>query len=72
MLARCIREFMDAEANVLRREGDEFEASEDRVTAINSAGYGELVAVVPEAPEAPEAPAAKPTRTRRRTAKESK
>lgn len=64
MEARVVFPFFDIEADCDRAAGEVFEATEGRIAAINSAGYGKLVEAVeapePEKPEAPEP--AKPAR----------
>lgn len=66
MKVRVIKLFLDMKANCLRYPGAEFEASEERVAAINGSRAGQLVeAVAPEknvqAPaQKPAAPAGKP------------
>lgn len=48
MLIRCTREFRDMKANVVRSVGEEWEATPERLRAINSAGYGKLAEAVEE------------------------
>lgn len=44
MLVRCVnRPFRDFEARTMRRVGDEWEATPERLAAINRAGYGIMV-----------------------------
>lgn len=59
MLIRCIRAFRDTEAGRLRDVGEEWEATAERLAAINGAGYGKLAEAVkaepvPEKAEEPE------------------
>ena len=57
MRIRCInRDFRDLKAKpkVMRRVGDEWEGTPERVAEINSAGYGVMAEAVPDARRAPE------------------
>lgn len=51
MLIRCIRAFKDFEAGRLRAVGEEWEATAERLAAINGAGYGKLAEAVKAEPE---------------------
>lgn len=51
MLIRCIRAFRDIGAGRLRDVGEEWEATAERLAAINGAGYGKLVEAVKAEPE---------------------
>ncbi|MGI6634186.1 MAG: hypothetical protein ACOX7B_03320 [Christensenellales bacterium] len=58
MKVRAIKLFMDKQGKCLRYPGSEFEASEERVAAINSTKAGQLVEVIQEPePDKPEDPA---------------
>lgn len=48
MRAVCTRAFLDAETNVLREVGEEFEVTAERLSAINSTRYGQLAVEVEE------------------------
>ena len=50
MLVRCVRRFRDLEAGTIREGGATFEATKERVDAINSTRYGHLVEIVEEQP----------------------
>lgn len=41
--AKVLEPFYDLEAKADRAKGEEFEASEERIEAINAAGFGQLV-----------------------------
>lgn len=43
MRAKCLRDFRDLDAGVLRKEGDVFEVTPERFDSLNSTKYGELV-----------------------------
>lgn len=51
MLIRCIRAYKDIEAGRLRDVGEEWEATAERLAAINGAGYGKLAEAVKAEPE---------------------
>lgn len=51
MLIRCTRAFRDIEAGRLRDVGEEWEATAERLAAINGAGYGKLAEAVKAEPE---------------------
>lgn len=51
MLAKCTREFRDLEAGVVRKVGDTFEATPERLEAINGTKYGTLAEPVPDSAE---------------------
>ena len=79
MRARCIREFRDfANGRSLRRVGEEFDVTPERLKKLNSTRYGNLVEAVETPAEAAEtAPAARKTAAakkgtaNRRTARKS-
>lgn len=79
MRARCIREFRDFEnGRSLRRVGEEFDVTPERLKKLNSTRYGNLVEAVETPAETAEtAPAARKTSTakkgtaNRRTARKS-
>lgn len=50
MLAEVKRTFLDLEAGELRAEGTRFEVTHERLSAINSTKYGQLVEEVEEKP----------------------
>lgn len=50
LTARVLREFNDEREGVLRKVGDLFTCSEDRLAEINSAGFGRMAEAVEEAP----------------------
>lgn len=55
MLIRCVnRPFLDREARAMRKVGDEWEATPERLRSINSAGYGIMAEIVPCAHETPQ------------------
>ena len=57
MRAVCVREFRDFEAGrVLRRVGEEFECSPERLERLSSTKYGTLAEAAPEPPQTPAAP----------------
>lgn len=60
MLIRCIRAFKDIEAGKLRDVGEEWEATAERLAAINGAGYGKLAEAVKGEPEPEKAEEPKP------------
>lgn len=51
MLIRCTRAFRDIGAGRLREVGEEWEATAERLAAINGAGYGKLAEAVNAEPE---------------------
>ena len=53
MRARVLHNFLDLEAKVNRKIGDEFEAAAERIAAINAAGHGQLVEALEEKKKAP-------------------
>ena len=57
LTVKVIREFNDEREGVLRKVGDLFTCSEDRLAEINSAGFGSMVEAVPDEVPAEEAPA---------------
>lgn len=65
MRARCIREFRDFEnGRSLRRVGEEFDVTPERLRKLNSTRYGKLAEAVETPAEAAEtAPAAKKATT---------
>ncbi len=63
MRAQALERYWDAEKGGWREAGESFEATPERVAAINGAGFGELV-------RAEEAQAAPKAATRRRAGKE--
>lgn len=79
MRARCIKEFRDFEnGRSLRRVGDEFDVTPERLRKLNSTRYGKLAEAVETPAEPPEtAPAARKAATPkkgaagRRTARKS-
>lgn len=50
LTVKVTREFDDEREGVLRKVGDLFSCSEDRLAEINSAGFGRMVEAVEEAP----------------------
>lgn len=77
MLAECVRTFRDIEAGTVRREGDRFEVTPERLKAINSTKYGQLAKEAESGPKigttGPEkATAAKAAPKRRRTTRKPK
>ena len=81
MLIRCTRAFKDTEAGRLREVGEEWEATAERLAAINGAGYGRLAEAVkaepeperaeePEPEKAEQTPEEKPKRNTRKKAGE--
>jgi len=48
LTVRVLREFNDEREGVLRKVGDLFSCSEDRLAEINSAGFGKMVEAVPQ------------------------
>lgn len=67
MIVVCTRAFLDAETCEMREVGEEFEVTPERLSAINSTKYGQLVVEVEEtASEQPTEPQ-KPKRRTRRT-----
>lgn len=76
MLVRCLRTFLDLETGEMRNVGERFEVTAERLSAINSTRYGQLVEVVEEKPseavsEPQKAIPAKPTTRRRGRAKKT-
>lgn len=63
MTAECVRRFLDKEAGVIREKGERFEATQERLDAINSTRYGQLAVAVEE-------PKEKPARRRTKKAEE--
>lgn len=51
MIAECTREFRDLEAGVVRRVGDAFEVTPERLEAINGTKYGALAKAVEDGAE---------------------
>lgn len=43
MTAECVREFRDLEAGTLRKVGERFEVTPERLEKINGTRYGQLV-----------------------------
>lgn len=64
MLAECTRTFLDFETGELRKAGERFEVTAERLSAINSTKYGQLAV---EVEEKPSDGATKPQRGRRTT-----
>lgn len=50
MLAECVVKFLDLETGELRSEGERFEVTPERLSAINSTRYGQLAVEVEEKP----------------------
>ena len=48
MIAECVRKFLDIETGELRNEGERFEVTAERLSAINSTKYGRLAVMVEE------------------------
>lgn len=42
MTAECVRDFMDLEAKAMRKAGERFEVTPERLRAINGTKYGQL------------------------------
>ena len=57
MLVTCIKPFQDLEENVWREQGDAWEATPERLRAINTAGYGIMAEEVADEPPEEEADA---------------
>ena len=65
MLAECVRDFRDLDCGALRRAGDRFEVSPERLERLNATKYGELAREVSEVPpKASETPSEAPQRAR--------
>lgn len=65
MLIRCIRAFIDIGAGRLRDVGEEWEATAERLAAINGAGYGKLAEAVKAEPEPEKAEEPEPEKAER-------
>lgn len=70
MVVVCTRAFLDAETGELHKYGERFEVTAERLSAINSTRYGQLVEEVKEQPseevsEPQEATDEKPKQRRR-------
>ena len=66
MLIRCVKEFRDfaSKGEPLRKVGEEWEATPERLAEINRAGYGKMAEAVETPAEQPEtAPAARKAAT---------
>lgn len=50
MLALCVKGFRDLKAGKFRDEGETFEVTPERLSAINSTRYGELAVEVEKGP----------------------
>ena len=50
MIVVCVRAFRDIETRAMHEVGERFEVTAERLSAINSTRYGQLVEVVDEKP----------------------
>ena len=67
MLAECVVKFLDLDTGELRDEGERFEVTPERLSAINSTKYGQLAVEVEEKPTETATEPQKPKRRGRRT-----